>query len=175
MPSMGRNKIMKISQIPARRVNLAVFLLLLSFVPAAAQTPDILGGHIGLAFPLVATNGGTTTTIGQNFTIVVPVGISVKGPGSLMFDLEFEPAIQDSPRDVTLTISPGLLWAVGHGFSVGGRLSFVASSPTFGLTGVVIKSLPIENNFFKSYFVEGDLPLRFVRPQGGPEREYFRV
>jgi hypothetical protein len=35
----------------------------------------------------------------------------------------------------------------------------------------VSKSWPIrsENGFFKSYFAEADLPVRFNRPPGGPE------
>lgn len=92
----------------------------------------------------------------------------------MFFDLEFVPLIQDSPRKVTLTVHPGLLRVVGHGVSVGGRIAFDVNSSTFGFTGVVIKSWPIHNSFFKVYFVEGDLPVRFNRPEGGPSTKYFR-
>jgi hypothetical protein len=163
----------KIFQISAQRLRLPVLFLLLSLVPVAAQTSNTVTGHIGFAFPLVSTNGSETTTLGNQFQVVFPVGIGLKGPGRLSFDLELDPAIQQSPTDVSLTISPGLLWGIGHGFTVGGRLAFVASSVTWGFTGVVIKSWPIQDSFFKSYFVEGDLPVRFVRPNGGGSENTF--
>jgi hypothetical protein len=150
----------------------AVFTML-GVVPAIAQAPNTVGGHIGLAFPLVSTTGSDTTTIADVFTIAVPVGISIKGPGRMLFDLELVPAIQDAPRDVSLTVHPGLLWGLGHGFSAGGRLAFVASSSTWGFTGVLIKSWPIHNSFFKAYFVETDFPVRFNNPPGGPSTSSF--
>jgi len=72
-----------------------------------------------------------------------------------------------------LTVHPGPLWGLGHGFSAAGRLAFVASSSTFGFTGVLIKSWPIQNSFFKAYFVETDFPVRFDRPAGGPSTNSF--
>lgn len=98
-----------------------------------------------------------------------PVGISVKGSGRMFFD-ELVPLVPDSPRNVSFTVHPGLLWGIGHGFSAGTRLAFNANSSTIGFTGVLIKSWPIENNFFKSYFAETDFPVRFNRPQGAQVR-----
>jgi hypothetical protein len=49
-------------------------------------------------------------------------------------------------------------------------MAFVASSSVFGFTPLLNKSWPIkgEDGFFKAYFVEADLPVRFDRPLGGP-------
>jgi hypothetical protein len=142
----------------------AVIMVLGFSIPASAQ--DSLGGHIGFVLPLVTNAGGQTTTLGDNFSIGFPIGITVKGKGRTAFDMEFVPSIQDSPRQVSLTVHPGLVWGVGHGFAVGARAAFDVNSPQFGFTPLVNKSWPIrsENGFFKSYFAEADLPVRFSRP-----------
>jgi hypothetical protein len=84
--------------------------------------------------------------------------------------MEFVPSIQDSPRKVSLTVHPGGVWSIGHGYAVGMRLAFDVNSSQFGFTPLLHKSWPIqsENGFFKAYFVEADLPVRFDRPTGGP-------
>lgn len=134
--------------------------------PAAAQT---LGGHIGFVLPLVTHAGGETTSLGDNFQIGFPVGITVKGSGRTAFDLELVPGIQDSPRKVSLTVHPGLLWSLGHGFTAGMRLAFDVNSSQFGFTPLLNKSWRIKGEgFFKAYFVEAVVPVRFNRPEGGP-------
>jgi hypothetical protein len=138
-----------------------------SAVPAT-KAQDSLGGHIGFVLPLVTRAGGQTTTLSDNFSIGFPVGITVKGSGRMAFDLELVPDIQDSPRKVTLTVHPGLVWSLGHGFSAGARLAFDVDSSQFGFTPLVNKSWPIKDHYFKAYFVEAVLPVRFNRPVGGP-------
>lgn len=44
---------------------------------------------------------------------------------------------------------------------------FAVNSPSFGFTPLVNHSWPIKNSFFKTYFVEAVLPVRFNRPTGG--------
>jgi hypothetical protein len=91
----------------------------------------------------------------------------------MAFDMEFVSAVQDSPRDVSLTVHPGFLWNVGHGFAPGIRAAFVVNSPEYGFTPLLNKSWPIKSkgSFFKAYFVEADLPVRFNRPVGGPDTD----
>jgi hypothetical protein len=134
----------------------------------AAKAQDNLGGHIGFVLPLVTHAGGQTTNISDNFAIGFPMGITVKGQGRMAFDLELVPAIQDSPRNVTLTVHPGLVWKLGHNFGAGARLAFDINSSQFGFTPLVNKSWPIRDHYFKAYFVEAVLPVRFNRPSGGP-------
>src|SRR5512146_2055653 len=137
-------------------------------VPASAQ--DTLGGHIGFVLPLVTHSGGQTTTISDSFSIGFPMGITVKGKGRMAFDLELVPSIQDTPRQVGLLVHPGLVWGIGHGFAVGARGAFDINSAQFGFTPLVNKSWPIhsDNSFFKSYFAEAVLPVRFNHPTGFP-------
>ena len=153
-----------------RFIHLSLYTII-GVAPVVAQ--NTVGGHMGLAFPIVSTTGDQTTTINHNFSMAFPVGISVKGSGRMFFDLEFVPVVQDSPRDVSFTVHPGLLWGIGHGFSAGGRLAFAVNSSTVGFTPVLIKSWPIENSFFKTYFAETDFPVRFSRPHGGPSSNSF--
>ena len=138
----------------------------MSSIPTAnAQTT--LGGHIGFVLPLVTHAGGNTTNIADNFSIGFPLGITFKGKGRMAYDLELVPGVQDTPRLTTFTVHPGLVWAVGHNFGVGMRAAFDVNSPQWGFTPLVNRSWPIEDSYFKTYFVEAVLPIRFNRPTGG--------
>jgi hypothetical protein len=140
---------------------------------AAAQ--DTLGGHIGTVFPLVTHADGNTTNIFLNFTIGVPIGVTVKGPGRLAVDFETVPFIQNSPRSVTLLVDPGVLVKLGHGFTYGTRLAFSVNSSQFGFIPLLNKSWPIKakDSFFKAYFLETDFPIFFNRPTGGEATNPF--
>ena len=117
-----------------------------------------------------ALRGQTIDNLTDQFAVGFPVGITVKGTGRVAFDLELVPTINTKPRQTTLTVHPGLVWNVGHGFGAGGRLAFDVNSPSWGFTPLVNHSWPIKHNngLFKAYFVEADLPVRFSRPVGGP-------
>jgi hypothetical protein len=158
---------------PAQAFTLcALFLMLfVSTVIPRASAQDSIGGHIGFVLPLVTHAGGDTTTIADNFAIGFPMGVTFKGKGRMSFDMEFVPSIQDDPRQVSLLVHPGLIWSVGRGYSVGMRAAFDVNSSQFGFTPLVNKSWPIgdQKQFFKAYFVEAVLPVRFNRPTGGPD------
>jgi hypothetical protein len=135
---------------------------------AGAPARVAMGGHMGVLLPLITRSGGTNTTIADSFSIGFPMGFNIHGAGRMAFDMEFVPLIQDSPRQVSLTFHPGLIWALGHRYSFGMRAAFVAGSSEFGFTPLLNKSWPIEGSFFKAYFVEADFPVRFNRPAGQP-------
>ena len=98
----------------------------------------------------------------------MPVGITLHGQGKMAFDMEFVPLIQNSPRQVSLTLHPGILYGLSHGWTLGMRAAFVTSSSEFGFTPLVNKGWPIEGSLFKAYFIEFDLPVRFNQPPGMP-------
>lgn len=163
-------KVSKLHLYANRALCAAALILAFTFasVPAAAQ--DGIGGHVGVVLPWVTHAAGQTTTLSDNFNIGFPMGITVKGPGKVAFDMEFVPAIQDTPRQVSLTFHPGLVYDLGHGIGVGMRAAFGVNSTQFGFTPLVNKSWPIgdKTGFFKAYFVEADLPVRFDQPTGLP-------
>jgi hypothetical protein len=135
------------------------------------QKGPTLGGHIGFLLPLVTHSGGQTTSLADQPAVGFPVGITVKGSGRTSFDLEFVPQYNATgQRLTTLTVHPGLIYSLGHGYAVGLRAAFVVDNPTVGFTPLVNKSWPIKHNnsLFKAYFVEADLPVRFNRPASAP-------
>jgi hypothetical protein len=141
--------------------------MLAAAVPVATAQ-DNIGGHIGFVLPLVTRAGGNTTSLSDNFSIGFPIGITFKGKGRMAFDLEFVPGVQDTPRNTSLTVHPGLVWNVGHNWGAGIRGAFDVNSPSVGFTPLVNHSWPIKDNFFKAYFVEAVVPVRFNRPTGAP-------
>ena len=153
----------------------AVCITVIAFVALVAvpmaQAQDNIGGHIGFVLPLVTHAGGNTTTIADNFAIGFPMGVTFKGKGRMALELEFVPSVQDDPRQVSLLVHPGLVWGVGRGVGVGIRAAFDINSSQFGFTPLINKSWKFANQdqFFKAYFVEAVLPVRFNRPTGGPD------
>ena len=142
-------------------------------VPLAhAQDEKTIGGHIGFVLPLVTrTNGQTINDTVDQFSIGFPIGITFKGSGRMAFDLELVPFINTAaPRQTSLTVHPGLVWNLGHGWGAGGRLAFDVNSSSWGFTSLVNHSwrFKSDSGFFKTYFIEEDLPVRFNRPVGGP-------
>src|SRR5437660_3459961 len=146
----------------------AAMFLAGSTCTAGAQTT--IGGHVGFVLPLVTHAGGNTTTIADNFAIGFPLGVTFKGKGRMALDLEFVPSVQDEPRQVSLLVHPGVVWGLDHGIGVGIRAAFDVNSSQFGFTPLINKSWKFQNQdqFFKAYFVEAVLPVRFNRPTGGP-------
>ena len=155
-------------------LGISAILGLLGGTAQPARAQDTVGGHIGFALPLVTREDGQTRNLADHFAIDFPVGITVKTKGRAAFDLEIVSTVEAAPRVVSVTIHPGVLWAVGKGYSVGIRAAFVANSAVYGFTPLLNKSWPIkggEDGFFKEYFVEADLPVRFSRPVGGPSTD----
>jgi hypothetical protein len=157
--------------ISAYRIAWTVLAGICGMVPLA-QAQDHVGGHIGFVLPLLTHEGGRNINdLADQFAIGFPVGITVKGSGRMAFDLEMVPAINTAkPRETSLTVHPGLVWNVGHGFGAGVRAAFDVNSPSYGFTPLVNHSWPLkgESGFFKAYFIEAVLPVRFNRPVGGP-------
>src|SRR5260370_19797276 len=103
---------------------------------AQAQDGITMGGHIGFVLPLVTHSGGQTiNNLADQFSIGFPVGVTFKGSGRMAFDMELVPFINTAPpRQTTLTVHPGLVWNLGHGWGAGGRLAFDVNSSDWGFT-----------------------------------------
>jgi len=146
-----------------------VGLLSLAAAVPSASAQDNVGGHIGFVIPWVTRAGGQTTSIADNFNIGFPIGVTFKGSGHMNLDLEMIPSFSDSPREVTLTVDPGIVWSLSHGVGVGLRAAFDVNSSQVGFIPLINKSWKFkdQSGFFKAYFVEADLPVKFSRPTGG--------
>jgi hypothetical protein len=66
----------------------------LALAPAPATAQDRVGGHFGVALPLVSRAQGQMTTIADDFVIVFSTGITVRQSNTFAFDLELAPVVQ---------------------------------------------------------------------------------
>jgi len=137
-----------------------VLSALLLLAPSA-KAENRVGGHFGAVFPLVEKFRGETTTISEDFKVGFPMGITVKRPGKLAFDLELVPALdfqERGPIAVPLTVHPGLLRDLGGSWTLGLRLAFDVGGASWGFT-------PLLNRGFRSgdhsTFLEAVAPIRF--------------
>jgi hypothetical protein len=135
-------------------------------VPARAHAQDRLGGHFGAVFPLVTHADGETTTIGDDFKIGFPMGVTVKTSDKWAFDLELVPVIQNDPLFVSLTVHPGIIRALSGGYAVGLRMAFDVNDASWGFTPLVNKGFAVPGHSYK-LFVEGVVPIRFQQNSTG--------
>lgn len=136
-------------------------LLSLAFAAHAADTR--VGGHVGLALP-VLTVGEDTTVIGQDFVkLGITPGITVHLGDGWAVDFEFIAFNQfsDLPQTTTFVVDPGLVRKFKR-FAVGGRVATeVGAATNVGLVPIVVVPAAKVGKGVK-YFVELDLPL-FLR------------
>ena len=128
--------------------------------PAANLHPGI-GGHVGIATPLVFLNSDKTQTIGDQFTLAFPIGIGFKLTDKAAIDFETIVGNPIHPRGGTgLTVDPGIVVDMGS-FVLGGRLGFDVGAPTnFKLIPLVHKAIA-QIGAGANWFVEGAFPVTF--------------
>jgi hypothetical protein len=140
-------------------VRLLAFMALVA-VPMRAQAQDRLGGHFGAVFPLVTHAAGETTTIGDDFKIGFPMGVTVKTSDKWAFDLELVPVIQNEPLNVSLTVHPGMIRGLSHGWATGLRMAFDVGEASWGFTPLINRGFAVKGHGYK-LFLEGVVPIRF--------------
>jgi hypothetical protein len=97
-------------------------------LPAWADGASV-GGHIGVATPFV-TVSKKTTTISDQFTLLTPIGVTVKPGGKLVVDFEVVVANPVSPPGTTgLVVDPGIVYNWG-GVATGLRIAFDINADT---------------------------------------------
>jgi len=121
-----------------------------------------VGGHVGFATPLV-TVSKKTTTIGDEFTLLTPIGVTVKPGGKLAVDFEVVVANPISkPGDTGLVVDPGIVYNWGA-FATGLRLAFQINSITnVGLIPLI--NVPLADLGGSAWFVEAAFPT-FVQSE----------
>jgi hypothetical protein len=134
--------------------------------PCQVSAQNRLGGHFGVALPLVTHAESQTTSIADDFVIVFPTGITVRKSDVFAFDLELAPVVQNDPRHIDLTLHPGVAWGIGNGFSVGGRVAFDIGRESWGFTPLFNKGL-VQIGKDSTFFGELDVPIRFKQDANG--------
>ena len=137
---------------------LAVALMVGLLSPAAARAADTLGGHFGIVLPLVTRAGGETLSIGNQSKIGFPIGITIKTGEKVAFDLELVPT-KRTPYVVTLTVHPGILYALPNDFAAGIRMAFDVNQSSWGFTPLLHRRFATVGT--SPVFGELVVPIRF--------------
>jgi hypothetical protein len=137
-------------------------LLLLSQTAISQETYPKITGYFGIYHPLLTTSSEQTNLNFRDYYAVgFPTGINIWKSAKIGFSFEIVPQIKiqgDSDKVTHIVFHPGVLVALGHGYTFAGRMAF-ESSGRYGLTPVINKT--VIKNKSSSYFVAVPLPLRF--------------
>jgi len=131
-------------------------------VPVAPPpAPKNIGGHIGVATPLV-TISDTTTTIGDNVTLVDPIGVTVKTGERVAVDFEVVVSTPLRPKGGTtaLIVDPGVIFdlkVVAAGLRVAWQIGDKAN---IGLIPLVNRGLVHMGS--STWFVEAAFPTFYM-------------
>lgn len=120
-------------------------MAVLAPVAARADEPTPhpgIGGHVGVATPLVTFSSDKTTSISDQFTLLHPIGIGFKLSDKLAIDFETVLGNPIHPRGSTsLLVDPGVVYNMGS-VVIGLRLAWKVQSETnFGLIPLIHKGI----------------------------------
>ena len=121
-----------------------------------------VAGYVGVIHPLVTfSQEGTTTNFDGYYLVGMPTGINFWKSAKIGFSVEFVPFIR-ADRGVSkmsnFLFHPGILIALGHGFTFAGRGAFETSG-RYGFTPVLNKAIIKNKN--SNYFLALPVPVRF--------------
>ena len=121
-----------------------------------------IAGYVGIVHPIVTYSDGSTTTNFTDYYVVgMPVGINIWKSAKIGFSAEFVPFIRadnGTSKMNNFLFHPGILVALGHGFTFAGRAAFETSG-RYGLTPVI--NYVFKKNKNTSYFIAVPFPVRF--------------
>ena len=134
-------------------------VLALSALSRAAEAQSQVEGHIGIATPLV-TVAKKTTSIGDQFTLLDPIGIGFKPSPKLVIDFETVVATAVHPGGVTgLVVDPGVVYDTGP-LAVGLRVAWkINARENVGLIPLFNRGLVHGDGV--TWFVEAAFPTFF--------------
>jgi hypothetical protein len=126
--------------------------------PAEAPPGRRVGGHVGLALPLVFIDEDDTEYVGDRWVIATPIGIGWKLTDRLVVD--FETIVQnpvDPSGTTSLVVDPGLIYNFGP-FAAGLRIaSEIGADANVGLIPLINKGL-VDLGGGTTWFVEAAFP-----------------
>jgi len=137
-------------------------LLLSGFNSFSQTTYPKITGYFGILHPIVTVNKDVTTVNFKDYYAVgFPTGINIWKNEKIGFSFEVVPNIKDdagTSKVTNLLFHPGVLVALGKGFTFVGRMAF-ESGGRYGFTPVLNKTVIKNKN--SSYFLAVPLPVRF--------------
>lgn len=148
-----------------RILNVAFFLtasIVSDTFGQATQTYPKMAGYVGIVHPIVNfSSDGTHTNFQDSYVVGMPIGINIWKNAKIGFSSEIVPIIKatgSTSKVNNVLFHPGVLVALGNGFTFAGRAAFETSG-RYGLTPVLNKT--VKKNKDSSYFVAVPLPARF--------------
>jgi len=149
-----------------RKLLFSILLLTGTIMQAIAQAPATIYprimGYVGVLHPIVTFgDGGAHTNFDGAYVVGLPTGINIWKNAKLGFSCEFVPIVRvadGSSRMNNFLFHPGLLVALGHGFTLANRLAFETSG-RYGVTPVLNKI--VRKGKDCSYFIAMPIPARF--------------
>lgn len=129
--------------------------------PAPSGHPWGLEGHVGIATPVITVTtgtGGKTTTPGDQFTLLHPIGIGFQLTDKLAVDFETVFGDPIKPRGTTnLLVDPGVVYNTGA-VVLGIRLALPVSATTsYGVIPLIHKGV-VDLGHGANWFVELAFP-----------------
>jgi hypothetical protein len=144
---------------------LCVCFLLAFHDSKAQQTPVTypkITGYVGIIHPLVIFSKNETTTNFKDYYLVgLPTGINIWKSDKIGFSAEFVPFIKADSTGSKMNnflFHPGILVALGKGWTFAGRAAFETSG-RYGFTPVINKI--VKKNKNSGYFIAVPFPFRF--------------
>lgn len=149
-----------------------ITLLFLSFNSFSQTTYPKITGYFGVMHPIATfSSEQTSVNFRDYYAVGFPTGINIWKNQKIGFSFEVVPNIRvqgNSDKVTNLLFHPGVLVALGNGYTFAGRAAF-ESSGRYGITPVINKTVIKSDNC--SYFVAVPLPVRF----GNDHRASFTV
>jgi len=139
-----------------------IALFFTSFNSFSQTTYPKITGYFGVMHPIVTiSNEQTNLNFRDYYAVGFPTGINIWKSSKIGFSFEVVPNIKvqgASDKVTNLLFHPGVLVALGKGYTFAGRAAF-ESSGRYGFTPVINKTVIKSENC--SYFVAVPLPVRF--------------
>jgi len=139
-----------------------IALFFSSFNSFSQTTYPKITGYFGVMHPIVTISSEQTNLNFRDYYAVgFPTGINIWKSSKIGFSFEVVPNIKvqgASDKVTNLLFHPGVLVALGKGYTFAGRAAF-ESSGRYGFTPVINKTVIKSENC--SYFVAVPLPVRF--------------
>ncbi|MEZ0182070.1 hypothetical protein AB9T89_07475 [Flavobacterium oncorhynchi] len=137
-------------------------LFSLSFNAFSQTVYPKITGYFGILHPIVTfSDEQTNVNFRDYYAVGFPTGINIWKNQKIGFSFEVVPNIKvqgNSDKVTNLLFHPGVLVALGHGYTFAGRAAF-ESSGRYGITPVINKTIIKSDNC--SYFAAVPLPVRF--------------
>ena len=139
-----------------------LILLVISFPVFSQTTYPKITGYFSVMHPIVTFSSEETAVNFRDYYLVnFPTGINIWKSAKIGFSFEIAPSIktEDGISKVnSVLFHPGVLVALGKGFTFAGRAAFETSG-RFGVTPVFTKT--VIKNESSSFYVSLPFPIRF--------------